>query len=292
MYSDLTNEAIMFMNLVLFIPVGYYLITKLTSEIVAAVTVEISSHFLENVVLITIGLTVIYFTMLLGSFNMARSLPYILRQNMPESSAVFSRWQERAKRSAVNVVVVDEESGEEIQLNLLNISEEMGLLFGREPIVYASLKDQEIVVGYLLDYQDLSTGRWIHLGYPYTADQVARSYQEIMAITLALNVLFLFWQHLRLRADLGHFPLSMWWPTLAVALLQGAATAGGILLVWKFPDGTVPVPLLVGMVLSATLLQPVCWLRVACLQIRRETREISLREIYATIKKPCNINSL
>ena len=47
MYSDLTNEAIMFMNLVLFIPVGYYLITKLTSEIVGAVTVEISNHFLK-----------------------------------------------------------------------------------------------------------------------------------------------------------------------------------------------------------------------------------------------------
>lgn len=52
-------------------------------------------------------------------------------------------------------------------------------------------------------------------------------------------------------------------------LVEGAATAGAILLVWKFPNGTVPVPLLVGMVLSATLLQPVCWLRVACLQILR-----------------------
>lgn len=104
-------------------------------------------------------------------------------------------------------------------------------------------------------------------------------------MTLALNVLFLLWQHLRLRADLGHFPLSMWWPTLAVALLQGAATAGGILLVWKFPDGTVPVPLLVGMVLSATLLQPVCWLRVACLQIRRTAGVVPLREIFAVVKK-------
>lgn len=285
MYSDSSNGSIMFMNLVVFIPAGYYLITKLTSEIVGAVTVKISNHFLENVVLITIGLIVIYYAILSGAFIMARSLPYTLQQNMPESSAVFSRWQERTKRSAVNVVVVDEESGEEIKLNLLNISEDMGLLHGGEPMVYASLKDQKNVAGYLLDYQDLSTGRWIHLGYPYTADQVARSYQELMVITLALNVLFLFWQHLRLRADLGHFPLSMWWPTLAVALLQGAATAGGILLVWKFPDGTVPVPLLVGMVLSATLLQPVCWLRVACLQIRREAREISLREIYETIKK-------
>ena len=52
-------------------------------------------------------------------------------------------------------------------------------------------------------------------------------------------------------------------------LVEGAATAGAILLVWKFPNGTVPVPLLVGMVLSVTLLQPVCWLRVACLQILR-----------------------
>lgn len=273
------------MNLVAFIPAGYYLITKLTSEIVGAVTVKISNHFLENVVLITIGLIVIYYAILSGSLIMARSLPYTLQLNMPESSAVFSRWQERTKRSAVNVVVVDQESGEEIKLNLLNITEEMGLLHGGEPMVYASLKDQKNVAGYLLDYQDLSTGRWIHLGYPYTADQVACSYQEMMVMTLALNVLFLLWQHLRLRADLGHFPLSMWWPTLAVALLQGAATAGGILLVWKFPDGTVPVPLLMGMVLSATLLQPVCWLRVACLQIRRTAGVVPLREIFAVVKK-------
>lgn len=285
MYSDSSNGSIMFMNLVAFIPAGYYLITKLTSEIVGAVTVKISNHFLENVVLITIGLIVIYYAILSGSLIMARSLPYTLQLNMPESSAVFSRWQERTKRSAVNVVVVDQESGEEIKLNLLNITEEMGLLHGGEPMVYASLKDQKNVAGYLLDYQDLSTGRWIHLGYPYTADQVACSYQEMMVMTLALNVLFLLWQHLRLRADLGHFPLSMWWPTLAVALLQGAATAGGILLVWKFPDGTVPVPLLVGMVLSATLLQPVCWLRVACLQIRRTAGVVPLREIFAVVKK-------
>ena len=285
MYSDSSNGSIMFMNLVAFIPAGYYLITKLTSEIVGAVTVKISNHFLENVVLITIGLIVIYYAILSGSLIMARSLPYTLQLNMPESSAVFSRWQERTKRSAVNVVVVDQESGEEIKLNLLNITEEMGLLHGGEPMVYASLKDQKNVAGYLLDYQDLSTGRWIHLGYPYTADQVACSYQKMMVMTLALNVLFLLWQHLRLRADLGHFPLSMWWPTLAVALLQGAATAGGILLVWKFPDGTVPVPLLVGMVLSATLLQPVCWLRVACLQIRRTAGVVPLREIFAVVKK-------
>ena len=285
MYSDSSNGSIMFMNLVAFIPAGYYLITKLTSEIVGAVTVKISNHFLENVVLITIGLIVIYYAILSGSLIMARSLPYTLQQNMPESSAVFSRWQERTKRSAVNVVVVDQESGEEIKLNLLNISEKMGLLHGGEPMVYASLKDQKNVAGYILDYQDLSTGRWIHLGYPYTADQVACSYQEMMVMTLALNVLFLLWQHLRLRTDLGHFPLSMWWPTLALALLQGAATAGGILLVWKFPDGTVPVPLLLEMVLSATLLQPVCWLRVACLQIRRTAGGVPLREMVATVKK-------
>ena len=285
MYSDSSNGSIMFMNLVVFIPAGYYLITKLTNEIVGAVTVKISNHFLENVVLITIGLIVTYYAILSGAFIMARSLPYTLQQNMPESSAVFSRWQERTKRSAVNVVVVDQESGEEIKLNLLNISEDMGLLHGGEPIVYASLKDQKNVAGYLLDYQDLTTGRWIHLGYPYTADQVACSYQEMMVMTLALNVLFLLWQHLRLRADLGHFPLSMWWPTLAVALLQGAVTAGGILLVWKFPDGTVPVPLFVGMVLSATLLQPICWLRVACLQIRRTAGGVPLREMVATVKK-------
>ena len=285
MYSDSSNGSIMFMNLVAFIPAGYYLITKLTSEIAGVVTVKISNHFLENVVLITIGLIVTYYAILSGAFIMARSLPYTLQQNMPESSAVFSRWQERTKRSAVNVVVVDEESGDEIKLNLLNISEDMGLLHGGEPIVYASLKDQKNVAGYLLDYQDLSTGRWIHLGYPHTADRVARSYQEMMVMTLALNVLFLLWQHLRLRADLGHFPLSMWWPTLAVALLQGAVTAGGILLVWKFPDGTVPVPLFVGMVLSATLLQPVCWLRVACLQIRRTAGVIPLREMVAAVKK-------
>lgn len=275
----------MYTNLVLFIPLGYYLITKLTSEIVGAVTAETTNSFFENVVLITIGLIAIYLTMLLGSFNVARSLPYILQQNMPESSAVFSHWQERTKRSAANVVVVDEESGEEIKINLLNISEEMGLLHGGEAIVYASLKDQELFIGYLLDYQDLATGRWIHLGYPYTADQVARSYQEIIVTTMALNMLFLFWQHLRLRAVLGYFPLALWWPTLIVALVEGTATAGAILLMWKFPDGTVPPSLLEGMVLSATLLQPVCWLRVACLQIRREAREISLREIYETIKK-------
>ena len=212
MYSDSSNGSIMFMNLVAFIPAGYYLITKLTSEIVGAVTVKISNHSLENVVLITIGLIVTYYAILSGSLIMARSLPYTLQQNMPESSAVFSRWQERTKRSAVNVVVVDEESGDEIKLNLLNISEDMGLLHGGEPMVYASLKDQKNVAGYILDYQDLSTGRWIHLGYPYTADQVACSYQEMMVMTLALNVLFLLWQHLRLRADRGHFPLSMWWP--------------------------------------------------------------------------------
>lgn len=285
MYSDSSNGSIMFMNLVVFIPAGYYLITKLTNEIVGAVTVKISNHFLENVVLITIGLIVTYYAILSGSLIMARSLPYTLQQNMPESSAVFSRWQERTKRSAVNVVVVDQESGEEIKLNLLNISEGMGLLHGGEPIVYASLKDQKNVAGYLLDYQDLTTGRWIHLGYPYTADQVACSYQEMMVMTLALNVLFLLWQHLRLRADRGHFSLGLWWPTLAVALLQGAATAGGILLVWKFPDSTVPVPLFVGMVLSATLLQPICWLRVACLQIRRTAGVIPLREMVATVKK-------
>ena len=180
MYSDSSNGSIMFMNLVAFIPAGYYLITKLTSEIVGAVTVKISNHFLENVVLITIGLIVIYYAILSGSLIMARSLPYTLQQNMPESSAVFSRWQERTKRSAVNVVVVDQESGEEIKFNLLNISEKMGLLHGGEPMVYASLKDQKNVAGYILDYQDLSTGRWIHLGYPYTADQVACSYQEMM----------------------------------------------------------------------------------------------------------------
>ena len=285
MYSDSSNGSIMFMNLVVFIPAGYYLITKLTNEIVGAVTVKISNHFLENVVLITIGLIVTYYAILSGAFIMARSLPYTLQQNMPESSAVFSRWQERTKRSAVNVVVVDQESGEEIKLNLLNISEDMGLLHGGEPIVYASLKDQKNVAGYLLDYQDLTTGRWIHLGYPYTADQVACSYQEMMVMTLALNVLFLLWQHLRLRADREHFSLGLWWPTLAVALLQGAVTAGGILLVWKFPDGTVPVPLFVGMVLSATLLQPICWLRVACLQIRRTAGVIPLREIFAVVRK-------
>lgn len=285
MYSDFPNGAMMFTNLVLFIPIGYYLITKLTGGIVRAVAGEADNGFFEDTVCRLIGLTVIYCTMVLGSFNVARSLPYILQQNMPESSAVFSRWQERTKRSAVNVVVVDEESGEEIKLNLLNISEEMELLHGGEPIVYASLKDQELFIGYLLDFQDLTTGQWIHLGYPYTVEQVAWSYQDIMVTTLALNVLFLFWQHLRLRADLGHFPLSLWWPTLAAALVEGAATAGGILLVWKFPDGTVPAPLLVGMVLSATLLQPVCWLRVACLQIRRTAGVVPLREIFAVMRK-------
>lgn len=285
MYSDSSNGSIMFMNLVVFIPVGYYLITKLTGGIVRAVAGEADNGFFEDTVCRLIGLIVIYYAILSGSFIMARSLPYILEQNMPESSAVFSRWQERTKRSAVNVVVVDEESGEEIKLNLLNISEEMGLLHGGEPIVYASLKDQENVVGYLLDYQDLATGRWIHLGYPYTADQVVQSYQEMMVTTLALNVLFLFWQHLRLRADLGHFPLALWWPTLFVALVEGAATAGAILLMWKFPDGAVPAPLLEGMVLSATLLQPVCWLRVACLQIRRTGGVVPLQEIFAAVKK-------
>lgn len=285
LYSDLTNEAIMFTDLVVFIPLGYYLFTKLTGGIIRAVAGEADNDFLENTVCILIGLVAIYGVMVLGSFNVARSLPRILLKDMPESSAVFSRWQERTKNSAVNVVVVDGETGQEIKLNLLNISEEMGLLHGGEPIVYASLKDQDLYFGYLLDYQDLTTGRWIHLGYPYTADQVACSYQEMMVMTLALNVLFLLWQHLRLRADLGHFPLALWWPTLVLALVQSAATAGAILLVWKFPDGTVPVPLLMGMVMSTTLLQPVCWLRVACLQIHRTAGVIPLREMFAAVKK-------
>lgn len=72
---------------------------------------------------------------------------------------------------------------------------------------------------------------------------------------------------------------------LVMLVVEEAATAGGILLVWKFPDGTVSVPLLVGMVLSATLLQPVCWLRVACLQIRRTAGVVPLREIFAAVKK-------
>ena len=285
LYSDLTNEAIMFTDLVVFIPLGYYLFTKLTGGIVRAVAGEADNDFLENTVCILIGLVAIYGVMVLGSFNAARSLPRILLKDMPESSAVFSRWQERTKNSAVNVVVVDGETGQEIKINLLNISEEMGLLHGGEPVVYASLKDQDLYFGYLLDYQDLTTGRWIHLGYPYTADQVACSYQELMVMTLALHLLFLLWQHLRLRADLGHFPLALWWPTLVLALVQGAATAGAILLVWKFPDGTVPVPLLMGMVMSTTLLQPVCWLRVACLQIRRTAGVIPLGEMFAAVKK-------
>lgn len=285
LYSDLTNEAIMFTDLVLFIPVGYYLFTKLTGGIVRAVAGEADNDFLENTVCLLIGLVAIYGVMVLGSFNVARSLPRILLKDMPESSAVFSRWQERTKNSAVNVVVVDGETGEEIKINLLNISEEMGLLHGGEPIVYASLKDQDLYYGYLLDHQDPATGQWIHLGYPYTADQVACSYQEFMVMTLALHLLFLLWQHLRLRADLGHFPLALWWPTLVLALVQSAATAGAILLVWKFPGGTVPVPLLMGMVLSTTLLQPVCWLRVACLQIHRTAGAIPLGEMFAAVKK-------
>lgn len=285
LYSDWTNEVIMFTDLVLFIPVGYYLITQLTGGIIRAVAGEAENDFLEGMVCFLIGLIAIYGVMVLGSFNVARSLPRILLKDMPESSAVFSRWQERTKNSAVNVVVMDGETGEEIKINLLNISEDMGLLHGGEPIVYASLKDQDLYYGYLLDYQDPATGQWIHLDYPYTADQVACSYRELMVMTLALNMLFLFWQHLRLRADLGHFPLALWWPTLAVALVQSAATAGAILLVWKFPGGTVPVPLLMGMVLSTTLLQPVCWLRVACLQIRRTAGAIPLGEMFAAVKK-------
>lgn len=60
---------------------------------------------------------------------------------------------------------------------------------------------------------------------------------------------------------------------------------GGILLVWKFTDGRFSASLLVGMVLSATLLQPVCWLRVACLQIRRTARVVPLREVFAVMRK-------
>lgn len=104
-------------------------------------------------------------------------------------------------------------------------------------------------------------------------------------MTMALNMLFLLWQHLRLRAETGHFLLALWWPTLVVALVEGAATAGAILLMWKFPDGTVSTPLLEGMALSATLLQPVCWLRVACLQIRRSAGVVPLREIFAVVRK-------
>ncbi|WP_346668026.1 hypothetical protein [uncultured Subdoligranulum sp.] len=130
LYSDLTNEAIMFTDLVLFIPVGYYLITQLTGGIIRAVAGEAENDFLENMVCFLIGLIAIYGVMVLGSFNVARSLPRILLKDMPESSAVFSRWQERTKNSAVNVVVVDGETGQEIKLNLLNISEEMGLLHG------------------------------------------------------------------------------------------------------------------------------------------------------------------
>ena len=90
LYSDLTNEAIMFTDLVVFIPLGYYLFTKLTGGIVRAVAGEADNDFLENMVCLLIGLVAIYGVMVLGSFNVARSLPRILLKDMPESSAGFS----------------------------------------------------------------------------------------------------------------------------------------------------------------------------------------------------------
>lgn len=68
-------------------------------------------------------------------------------------------------------------------------------------------------------------------------------------------------------------------------LVEGAATAGAILLVCKFTDGRFFAFFLVGMVLSVTQLQPVCWLRVACLQIRRTAGVVPLREIFAAVRK-------